>query len=98
MIDGTYFIEVDTPLGRKSGTAELATQGDVLEACVKAPIIGTQKATGTVDGNTFSAAGSLKIPLKGKLNYTIVGEVDGDIVTAQFKSDKGNLMLIGARM
>jgi len=98
MIDGTYLIEVDTPLGRKSGTAELTTQGDVLEAHVKAPIIGTQKATGTVDGNTFSAEGALKIPLKGELNYTIVGEVDGDIITAQFKSDKGNLTLIGARM
>ena len=65
MIDGTYFVEVDTPLGRKSGTVDLVTHGDVLEACVKAPIIGKQEATGTVDGDTFSAEGSLKIPFKG---------------------------------
>ena len=98
MIDGTYFVEVDTPLGRKSGTVDLVTHGDVLEACVKAPIIGKQEATGTVDGDAFSAEGSLKIPFKGTLNYTITGEVNDDIVTAQFKSDKGNLTLIGARM
>lgn len=98
MIDGQYLVEVDTPLGRKSGTVQLATRGDVLEASVDAPLIGKREETGTVDGDTFSVTGTLKIPLKGKVDYVLTGKVEGDILTADFNSDKVNLTLIGARM
>ena len=99
MVDGTYFIEVDTPLGRKTGTAVLVSHGEVLEAKVEAPIIGKQEATGSVNGNSFSASGAVKIPLKGELHYTIEGEVgDDEVVVAMLKTSKGDFTIFGARM
>ena len=43
MIDGTYKIEFDTPLGHKSGTATIRTAGESAHADIDAPFIGEQR-------------------------------------------------------
>lgn len=98
MLDGTYLVEVDTPLGKKSAMVDLETRGEELNARVDAPIIGKQSATGTVQGNAFSAAGVVKVLLKGSVDFTVEGEVNDGILTANLKSSKGDLSLIGARL
>ena len=99
MVEGTYLLQVATPLGRKEGTAELTVNGNQLEACVDAPIIGTQEATGTLDGNRFVASGEIKVLLKGKIHYSLEGEVDDTgILIAQLVTSKGDFTVFGARV
>ena len=99
MIDGMYYMEVDTPLGRKTATVNIETQGSALSVRVDAPIIGTQHAQGTVDGSSFKADGTVKIPLRGEIDFSVVGTVnDDETLVAQLKSKKGDLQLIGVRI
>lgn len=98
MIDGTYALEVDTPLGRKSGTIELITKGDELRANLNAPIVGERHGKGKVDGNMFTTGGSAKIPLLGTFEYTVQGEVMDDILSATLHTSKGDFNVVGVRV
>ena len=98
MIDGTYNVKVDIPLGRKDATVVLRSQGDVLSVDVDAPIIGKQHMEGQVEGNTFSAQGTTRIMLSGKINYTLTGEVSGDDLHISIQSNKGDFILDGVRV
>ena len=98
MIDGTYLVEVDTPLGRKSGMLVMSTKGNKLEAQVDAPIIGKQQAFGKVDGQNFSVSGAVKVLLKGEITYSVEGTVSDGLLIATLKSSKGDLQMVGARL
>lgn len=98
MIDGTYRIEFDTPLGRKEGTVVLRTDGDVVFADIDAPLLGKQHGEGHVDGDTFTAEGSGKIKLVGKVNYALKGEVEGPDLHVDIQSSKGDFKLEGTRI
>ena len=95
MIDGTYKIGVDTPLSRKEGTVTLRTEGDKLFASIDAPIIGKREMEGRAEGDTFTAEGSGKIKLIGKVDFTVKGEVTGDDLRIDIQSTKGDLHLTG---
>ena len=98
MIDGTYAIAVDTPLGRKSGTAILRTEGDVVFADIDAPIIGKRHMEGQAEGDSFTAEGSGSVKLLGKIDYTLKGIVSGDSLHIHIQSNKGELTLEGTRV
>lgn len=98
MIDGTYRIEIDTPLGRKPGTVALRADGDKALGDIDAPLIGKQSVEGKLeDENTFSAQGAFKLKLVGKVAYTLKGEVTGDTLRVFIESSKGNFELEGSR-
>ena len=99
MIDGTYEIEIDAPLGRKSGTVVLRTDGNTVIGDIDAPVIGKQHVEGGLEGeNAFSAQGAFKLMLVGKIEYTLRGEVQGDVLTIVVKSNKGDFELSGNRV
>jgi hypothetical protein len=98
MIDGTYRLEVNTPLGRKTTFVTLATQGDRIHAGVDAPIIGAQRATGKLVGDKFAIEGSLKVPLFGTIIYTVVGKVVGDTLLVIIETNKGDFEFTGVRV
>ena len=98
MIDGLYQVEVDTPLGRKTGTAELTTRDGVLELVVNAPIVGKQVAHGSVEGNRFSVSGKARVFLLGEFDCVIEGKVDDDLLTATLNTNAGNFIIAGARL
>ena len=97
MIDGTYRIRVDAPFGRKDGTVELRTEGDAVLADIDAPIVGKQHVEGKAAGDTFTAKGSGKVKLVGKIDYTLEGEVVGDDLRIDIHSSKGEFKLEGVR-
>lgn len=97
MIDGTYHIQVETPLGRKRGKVVLRTNGSAGTADIDAPIIGKQHVKGQVDGNTFSAKGTFSVKFVGKVNYSLTSEVVGDVAQIHIKTNKGNFELTGTR-
>ena len=97
MIDGKYNVEMDTPLGHKKGTVEMTTEGDTVYADIHAPIIGKKRATGHVEGDTFTAEGTFKVPLVGKITYSLRGEVVGDDMRISIDSSKGQFEIAGKR-
>ena len=98
MLDGTYRIKVDTPLGSKNGTVILRTEGNTVFANVDAPIVGKQTARGHADGDTFTGQGSMKIMLVGAVNYTLSGNVSGNDLVVRIQSNKGTFTLRGTRV
>lgn len=97
MIDGTYRIEVSTPLGRKPGTVSLRTNGSTVMASIDAPLVGKQRAEGRVEGNRISAEGAFKVKLMGKVSYALEGEVVGDELRISIASSKGTFEITGIR-
>ena len=97
MLDGTYNIKVDVPIGRKDGTINLSTKGDIVSAESDAPIVGKQHLEGHAEGDTFTAEGSGKVKFMGKIDYTLKGEVSGDNLHIDISSNKGNFTLDGTR-
>ena len=98
MIDGTYKIDVDGPLGHKQGMVSMSTKGDVVYADIDMPIIGKQKTEGHVDGDTFTAEGVFKLGLLGKISYSLEGKVVGDDLSIAIDSSKGKFDLAGKRV
>lgn len=97
MIDGTYKIKVDVPFGRKDGTIVLHSKGDVMTADIDAPIVGEQHVEGRAEGDTFTAQGSGKIKIMGRIDYTLRGEVVGDKLHIIIESNQGQFSLEGVR-
>ena len=98
MLDGNYVFTLDTALGRKEGTVSLSTDGSTVEASVDAPVIGKQHLTGTADGDSFAAEGSMKMLLMGKIDYTVNGKVEGDSLIMHIHTTNGDLNLEGTRI
>ena len=98
MIDGTYEVEFNTPLGRKTGTVTLACEGSSVVADLKAPLVGRQRLTGTSNGDSFSAQGTIKVKLIGSIDYALEGAVVDDVLVVNIHSGKGDLELVGTRV
>ena len=98
MIDGTYSVEVDSPLGRKQGTVAIRTEGEVARAEIDAPLVGKQNIEGRVEGDRFTAKGEFIIMLVGKVSYSLQGEVKGDELHVSIDSSKGAFNLVGTRV
>lgn len=98
MIDGTYNVEADTPIGKKSGTVALRTQGDTVLGEIDMPIVGKQNVEAEKgEGDTFSAQGVFKALLVGKVNYSLQGQVENDELHVSIVSSKGDFELKGTR-
>ena len=97
-LDGDYAIKLDTPLGSKDGTVSIQSEGSTVEADVDAPLVGKKHVVGTADGDTFTAEGTMKVKLVGKVDYTIDGEVDGDSLNMHIQTSKGDIDLEGTRI
>ena len=98
MIDGTYNVDIDSPIGRKQGTAILRAEGDKLIADIDMPVIKKQHFEGQVEGDKFSADGMIKLFLLGEITYSLRGEVVGDEMRATLDSSKGTFELAGKRV
>lgn len=97
MLDGKYTIMIDTPLGKKAGNVVLRTEGDKVYSHIDAPVIGKQEAEATADGDTFTAEGTFKLLLVGKIEYSLRGEVEGDNLHIALETSKGNFDIEGTR-
>lgn len=99
MIDGTYNVEIiNSPLGNKRGTVVLRVEGDKLIADIDAPIIKKQHIEGHAEGDSFTAEGTFKLLLVGKVSYSLRGEVSDDELRATIDSSKGAFELAGVRV
>lgn len=98
MLDGTYELLISTPIGDKQGSATLSTAGDSLTADVKISGFPRQKGVGSFTGDSFTAEGTVKIPLLGKFEYRIEGSVQEDLLDAVCSTDRGSIKIAGIRV
>ena len=97
MIDGVYNVQVSGAIGNKSAKVGLRTEGDTVAIDLDAPMLGKRQAQGALNGNAFTASGVYKIPLLGKIEYDMEGEVEGDELRATIHTSKGDLNIVGSR-
>lgn len=97
MIDGTYKVSAETPIGKKSGTVTLKTGGTAVHAVLKAGLLGKYESDGQAQGNTFTFSGTAKVPLAGTANYVLEGAVEGNVLTAVVKAGRHSIRITGTR-
>lgn len=100
MLNGTYKISGETPLGKKDGTLKLsgAEEGGkgALKAEVKIDGIGIKVKSASYDGDSFKIEGEASV-LVAKIEFTCKGKVSGDKVKARASSEGQGIDLTGTR-
>ena len=77
----------------------MRTEGDTIFADIDAPLIGKQQLEGHLEEDgSFTAEGTFKLKLIGKVKYTLRGEVVGDDLHISIDSSKGKLEVEGKRV
>jgi hypothetical protein len=96
-VDGTYKIEIDTPMGKQESKLTLKAAGTKLSGTMESSFGTTSFSGGTVKGNEVSwnmeitsPMGKMALAYKGKVaGNEISGEVKaGDFGTSPFKGKK----------
>ncbi len=96
-VDGTYKIEIDTPMGKQESKLTLKAAAGKLSGTMESSFGTTNFSGGTVKGNEVSWSmeitspmGKMKLDYKGKVaGNAISGEVKaGDFGTSPFKGKK----------
>ena len=97
-IDGTYNIEIDTPMGKQTATLTLRVDGDGLSGNIDNPLMGVQEfSKGIVDGDRVAWAMELNSPM-GRMNLEYSGTVSGDAISGEVKAGSfGTVPFSGAR-
>lgn len=98
MLDGTYVVEVNTPLGRKTGKITLTTQDERVFVDVDAPVLGKKRLEGHAQGDSFIVEGTWKLLVFGKIEYTVEGKLYGDDLALSVKTSKGSTEAVGIRI
>ncbi len=84
-IDGTYKIEIDTPMGKQESTLTLKTDGNKLSGNMESMLGKMDFSGGTVKGDDFAWNMEITSPMGNmKLEYT--GKVSGNEISGQVKA------------
>lgn len=84
-VDGTYKIEIDTPMGKQEGTLTLKADGDKLSGSMDSMMGKMEFGGGSVKGDAVSWSMNISSPMGDmKLDYT--GKVTGDDIAGEVKA------------
>jgi hypothetical protein len=84
-VDGTYNIEIDTPMGKQSSKLTLKTSGGALSGSMDSPFGTLEFSDGTVSGDQVAWNMEVSGPMGNiKLEYT--GKVAGDDISGEVKA------------
>lgn len=97
MIDGTYGIMMQTPIGQVRGVLTLKTNGEQLSGILKA--MGKQHpfSGGNVQGEACAFSSVFQTPL-GTIPLSVKGTVHGDIFRATARTQWGMITATGKRV
>ena len=85
-VDGTYNIEIDTPMGKQTAKLTLKADGGALSGSVDSSMGGLQEFSGgTVDGDKVAWSMEISGPM-GKMNLEYQGTVTGDEISGEVKA------------
>jgi hypothetical protein len=84
-VDGTYKIEIDTPMGKQESTLTLKADGGKLSGSMESMFGKQDFSGGTVTGDSFAFTMEISSPMGNmKLDYT--GQVSGDDISGNVKA------------
>ncbi len=97
-VDGTYDVEVDSPIGKMKAKLTLATSGPVLSGIMDSQMGKYDFSGGTVDGQSCAFETAIGSPI-GKIKLAVTAEVTGDMITGEVKAGSfGVFPLSGKRL
>ena len=96
-MDGLYEFNIKSPMGNIKALVKLVTNGSILSGYVDVMGKRNEFNNGTVNGNNISLKGKIAAGMVN-LQYTIVGNVQGDILNLAAQTNMGNFNLQGKRI
>jgi len=96
-VDGTYNLELDTPMGKRTSKLTLKTDGDSLSG-THSDEMGEQSFTdGTVSGDDFTFSTKVSSPM-GEFQLSFKGTVSGDAISGEVQAGQfGSFPFKGTR-
>ena len=97
-VDGTYKVEVDTPIGKQEATLTLTTDGTALSGSTES-VMGSQEFSGgTVNGDQVSWNMEINSPI-GKMELIYNATVSDDTISGEVKTGNfGTSLFKGVRI
>lgn len=98
MLEGTYRLGAQTPVGKKTGRAVFA-RGENGNMRIRLEISGlnVRPTSARIAGDTFEFAGSVSMPLVGSAPFTCSGSVNGNALSAEARSGDVSIKIAGER-
>ena len=97
-VDGTYKIEMDTPMGKQESTLTLKTDGGKLSGSTESMFGKLDFSGGTVTGDSFAFTMKMSGPM-GDMQLDYTGQVSGDNISGSVKAgDFGSSPFKGKRI
>jgi hypothetical protein len=97
-VDGTYKIEMDTPMGKQEATLTLKADGDKLSGSTESMFGKLDFSGGTVTGDSFAFTMKMSGPM-GDMQLDYTGQVSGDDISGSVKAgDFGSSPFKGKRI
>ena len=93
-IDGTYNVEIDTPMGKQESKLTLKTDGDTVGGSMESPMGTIEFSGGKVSGEDVSWEMEIDSPM-GKMNLEYNVTVSGDDITGEVPSSDGAIQRDG---
>ena len=98
MLEGTYVVTAQTPIGAKRGEVTFArAAGGALRATLAVKGLGIKLTRASAEGDSFELAGTISHFLMGSAPFTCEGSVEGDRISAVARSGSVSISLSGAR-
>ncbi len=96
-MDGLYEIAMKTPMGEIKGNVKLVTSGNELSGYIETMGKRNNFSGGRVNGNRFSISGNINVSITN-IKYDIQGDVMGNILNINAKTNMGSFKLQGKRI
>ncbi len=96
-VDGTYNVEIDTPMGKQESKLILKTDGDALSGSMESPMGTMEFSGGKVSGDNVTFEMEISSPM-GQMKLECNLKVSGDEISGEVKAgDFGTSPLKGKR-
>jgi len=97
-VDGTYNIEIDTPMGKQTSKLVLKSEGSALSGSMESPFGTMEFSDGTVSGDQVAWGMEISGPM-GSMKLEYKGTVTGDDISGELKAgDFGSSPFKGTRI
>jgi hypothetical protein len=96
-VDGTYNVEIDTPMGKQESTLTLKTDGGAISGNMASPMGTLEFSGGKVSGDAVSWEMEIDSPM-GKMTLEYNVKISGDEISGEVKAGSfGSSPLKGKR-
>ena len=96
-MDGLYEFNIKSPMGNIKALVKLITNGNNLSGYVDVMGKRNEFNNGSISGNNLSLKGKISAGMMN-IQYTIIGNVHGDVLNLAAQTNIGNFNLQGKRI